>query len=124
MGQKSVLYLSLHQSPLYPGTGHKSQDNCLNFPMPPGSDDTVFLSNLKNACSAIQDFKPHLLGISAGFDTFEEDPLTQLFISLSAYQSAGKTIADLNISTFIVMEGGYSAMLPECVFQFLRGFEV
>jgi len=122
LGNEFVLYISLHQSPFYPGTGYQSQDNCLNYPLPPGSDDALFLLKLKEAVAEIVNFGPRILGISAGFDTFSDDPLTQLFLSTSAYHTMGKTISDLNLPTFMVMEGGYSSQLPECVYQFLQGF--
>ena len=123
LGNPQVLYVSLHQSPLYPGTGLESCDNAINFPLPPGTAETEYLNTLEKACQKIVDFNPSLLGISAGFDTFQEDPLTQLDLEVKTYGKIGKTIAGLKKPFFIVMEGGYSAKLPECVFEFLCGFE-
>jgi acetoin utilization deacetylase AcuC-like enzyme len=123
MGNPSVLYVSLHQSPLYPGTGLQSHANAVNFPLPPYTPEDKYLSVLDEACGHIADFKPGLLGISAGFDTFQEDPLTQLNLDVGTYDKIGKRIADLNKPTFVVMEGGYSARLPECVHAFIQGLE-
>ena len=121
LGHQSVLYVSLHQSPLYPGTGLESRDNVINFPLLPGTSGTQYLDTLEKACEQIRDFKPSLLGISAGFDTFHEDPLTQLNLDISTYGKIGKNIAGLNVPTFIVIEGGYSSQLPECVYEFIQG---
>lgn len=76
LGNPSVLYVSLHQSPLYPGTGLESRKYCINFPLPPGTDESSYLNTLETACQNITDFDPSLLGISAGFDTYLNDPLT------------------------------------------------
>jgi acetoin utilization deacetylase AcuC-like enzyme len=123
LGNGSVLYVSLHQSPLYPGTGMESHKNVLNFPLPPSTAETDYLDILHRACQKIADFDPILLGVSAGFDTYKEDPLTQLNLEVSTYRRMGKIIADLRRPTFIVMEGGYSRDLPECVFELLSGLD-
>jgi acetoin utilization deacetylase AcuC-like enzyme len=119
----SVLYVSLHQSPLYPGTGLQSHDNCNNFPLLPGTEEAKYLEVLHRACEDIKNFLPYLIGISAGFDTHQGDPLTQLNLTVETYQKIGEVIANLNIPTFIVMEGGYSSDLPDCVFSFIQGFD-
>jgi acetoin utilization deacetylase AcuC-like enzyme len=64
-----------------------------------------------------------LIGISAGFDTYRGDPLSQLNLKVDTYRQIGKIISSLNKPIFIIMEGGYSLDLPECVFSFLTGFK-
>lgn len=123
MGNDSVLYVSLHQSPLYPGTGLVSQGNVVNFPLLPGTPESEYLNTLDQACQKITEFNPSILGISAGFDTFEKDPLTQLNLVVETYRKIGNRIAALKIPAFVVMEGGYSYKLPECVYTFLLGFD-
>jgi len=123
-GHSGVLYVSLHQSPLYPGTGLHSRKNCINFPLPPRTREKEYLTALEKGCLEITDFNPSLLGISAGFDTYEDDPLTQLSLKTSTYRKLGQTIAQLSKQTFIVMEGGYSRDLPKCVFEFLEGVNI
>ena len=119
----SVLYVSLHQTPLYPGTGLDSRSNAINFTLPPGTGETTYLEALDNAFAKISEFKPDLLAVSAGFDTFKEDPLTQIDLDIGTYKKIGNRISALNKTTFIVMEGGYSPKLPECVGDFLKGME-
>ena len=123
LGNPGVLYVSLHQSPLYPGTGHESRQNSLNFPLFPGTGESGYLDTLEEACGKIADFHPTLLGVSAGFDTFQEDPLAQFDLRVTTYRKIENTIAGLGKPTFAVMEGGYSPKLPECVFEFLQGLE-
>jgi len=119
----SVLYVSLHQSPLYPGTGLESGENVLNYPLPPGTGEPEYLKTLEIACEKIEEFKPDVLGISAGFDTFEEDPLTQMMLKVETYNQIGKLISRIERPTFIVLEGGYSTRLPQCVDSFINGLK-
>ncbi len=123
LNHSSIIYASLHQSPLYPGTGLQSRGNCYNFPLFPGTEETGYLETLQNACEIIRQFSPALIGVSAGFDTCRNDPLTQLNLDIESYQKIGEMISGLKIPTFIVIEGGYSSDLPECIFSFLVGFE-
>src|SRR3989338_5379090 len=46
LGKKDFLYLSLHQSPLYPGTGLTSRENCINYPLPANTSPEKYLSVL------------------------------------------------------------------------------
>jgi acetoin utilization deacetylase AcuC-like enzyme len=121
-GNPSVLYVSLHQSPLYPGTGLQSHGNCYNFPLSAGTEEAEYLETLQKACEIIQQFSPEWIGISAGFDTCRNDPLTQLNLDADTYQKIGEMIFSLKSPTFIIMEGGYNPDLPECVFSFIKGF--
>lgn len=123
LGNPNVLYVSLHQSPLYPGTGLQSRENCINLPLPSGTEESTYLKTLETACQEIMDFNPSLLGVSAGFDTYRNDPLTQFGLDISSYTKIGKLIKELAIPTFMVMEGGYSKDLPQCVHAFIQGLD-
>ncbi|MBN1893428.1 histone deacetylase [bacterium] len=116
-----VLFVSLHQVPLYPGTGLQSKGNCLNVPVRPGTAGAEYLGILKDACAKISGFKPELLAVSAGFDTYAMDPLAELELDLPDYEEIGGLIANLHIPLFCVLEGGYSRDLAECVLRFIRG---
>ena len=117
----SVLYISLHQSPLYPGTGLNSTDNCINYPLPPGTDEVQYLETLDSACEKIKKFNPGLIGISAGFDTFSGDPISNFGLHVESYFKIAKKIKEFKKPTFHIMEGGYSTDLPQCVYEYLRG---
>lgn len=123
LGNSRVLYISLHQSPFYPGTGLRSEFNVLNFPLPAGTGEDIYLEKLDTALTKIKQFKPDLLGISAGFDTYKHGPLTQFGLDLDSYTKIGKKIIALNIPMFSVLEGGYSQDLPQCIDNFLQGLE-
>src|SRR5579859_4857702 len=81
-GDKRVLFTSLHQSPYYPETGIMSGSNCFNYPLPPGTGPEKFLATLDEAIDHIHDFKPGLLSVSAGFDSYKNDPLPDTDIRL------------------------------------------
>ncbi len=121
LGNGKVLYVSLHQSPLYPGTGLASDRNCLNFPLPGGTDELRYMTAFGKAINEIKNFEPDLIAVSAGFDTYKHDPLAGLRLDMSTYEKIGQSITQLNKPTFAVLEGGYSPDLPECIYQFLSG---
>ncbi len=118
----SVLFLSLHQNPatLYPGTGFvhelgsgEGEGYTVNVPMPPGSGDTEYASVMDEIFVPLtEQFKPDLFAVSAGFDAYSDDPLTQLQLSTSAYgwltrfvvERAGKLCKGRVV---FVLEGGY-----------------
>jgi acetoin utilization deacetylase AcuC-like enzyme len=122
-GNPDVLFVSLHQSPCYPGTGLASRDNCLNYPLPPGTAEKEYLETLESACGRIKAFDPVLVGISAGFDTHKNDPLTRFGLETATYGQISKSILGLGKPVFALLEGGYGKELPECVLNFIKGME-
>ena len=122
-GRKDLLYLSLHQSPLYPGTGLQSKDNRLNYPLSASTTPDEFLSALQDGLKKVEQFGPDLLAVSAGFDSYRLDPITNLTLELETYKEVGRMLAAMNKPAFSVLEGGYSRDLPECIYQYLQGLE-
>jgi acetoin utilization deacetylase AcuC-like enzyme len=123
IGNENLLYLSLHQSPLFPGTGLKSRANCINYPLTASTTPEEFLSVFKEGLEKVEEFSPELLAVSAGFDSYKLDPITNLSLELDTYREIGSELAGLKKPAFAVLEGGYSRDLPECVFQFISGLE-
>lgn len=109
---------SSHQSPLYPGTGAKSETgvahNIVNVPLPPGCDSKLFRERIQaEMLPAVRDFKPELIIISAGFDAHQSDPLAGMNLQDDDYSWITKEvmkIADDVCGGRIVsiLEGGYS----------------
>jgi acetoin utilization deacetylase AcuC-like enzyme len=121
IGEKELLYVSLHQVPLYPGSGLKSVDNCLNYSLEPGCTEKDYLAVLESALSQIRNFSPQILGVSAGFDTYQDDPLTNIGLNMDSYREIANLISKLKLPTFSVLEGGYSPQLKVCLYEFLQG---
>lgn len=75
----SVLFVSLHQWPFYPGTGGPDDqgDTVVNIPLPAGTGDKAYLAAFERAERAIEAFEPELLLVSAGFDAHAADQLAE-----------------------------------------------
>jgi acetoin utilization deacetylase AcuC-like enzyme len=79
-----------------------------NFPLPKETGDEGYLSALDEALKLIRGFAPNYLGVSAGMDTFDGDPLGTFKVTRAGFAEVGKRIAALRLPTAIIMEGGYA----------------
>jgi acetoin utilization deacetylase AcuC-like enzyme len=115
-----AFYFSVHQSPLYPGTGSREETGTaagegttLNCPLPPGSGDDPFLATLREELvSAAEAFRPEFVLLSAGFDAHRDDPLASLEVSTDAYRAATEIASGIAAQfaggrLVSVLEGGY-----------------
>jgi len=123
LDNEKVLFISLHQSPAFPGTGLKSEKNCINYLLAPGTGEKEYLEKLNDAIAHIRKFSPELIAVSAGFDTYKKDPLLNLQLEIESYKKIGNMISSLNVNVFAVLEGGYSDDLPKCIANFLAGLD-
>ncbi|MBI4348741.1 MAG: histone deacetylase [Elusimicrobia bacterium] len=121
-GKENVSFVSLHQAPLYPGTGLQTRGNCRNVPLEPGTGEARYLKALEQAIEGTLSFKPELLAVSAGFDTYKECPLAQLRLEKGTYKRLGRLLAETKLKRFAVLEGGYADDLPLLIENFLDGF--
>lgn len=112
----NVMYLSSHQEPLYPGTGHIEETgvgNILNMPLAAGDGSAAFRKVWKTlGLPAIHSFAPDLILISAGFDAHERDPLAQLEVQDADYNWITREIGELATDSahgrvVSILEGGY-----------------
>ncbi|MDF2753085.1 MAG: histone deacetylase family protein [Gaiellaceae bacterium] len=122
----TVLFVSMHQWPFYPGTGGpEDQDETLvNVPLPAGStDEDYFRAWDERVEPAVRAFEPDLVLVSAGFDAHEEDPIAQMFVTEAGFRELARRSAGLAPRTAAVLEGGYNvATLPALVRAALDGF--
>ena len=110
-----VLYASIHQHPLYPGTGALGErgtgdgtGSTINVPLPPGATGDVARAALDEVIiAAVEAFDPAWLLISAGFDGHRADPLTSLCYSASDIGDLVRRLLPLAPHTVAVLEGGY-----------------
>jgi acetoin utilization deacetylase AcuC-like enzyme len=119
-GSSDVLYSSIHQSPLYPGTGAvtdrgsgEGEGYTVNLPVPPGSGADEFLALAQHVVAPIaREWRPGLLCISAGYDAHRDDPLANCEVDDAGYRDMAATIrelgAELGAPVLICLEGGYS----------------
>jgi acetoin utilization deacetylase AcuC-like enzyme len=123
LGDKNVVYVSLHRYPHYPGTGYTSEKNCLNYPLPANCGDELYIKTLNEALTRIDAEKFEIVAVSAGFDAHAGD-LASLGLTEKCYREIGKIIAALKKPTFFVLEGGYSGEnIGKDIDQLLKSFE-
>jgi acetoin utilization deacetylase AcuC-like enzyme len=122
----SVLFVSLHQWPFYPGSGGPTEqrETTVNVPLSAGSgDEDYFLAFDEVVVPAVERFRPDLLLVSAGFDAHEEDPLAQMRVTADGFRELSRRCATLAPRVAAVLEGGYNiATLPRLVEAALAGF--
>jgi acetoin utilization deacetylase AcuC-like enzyme len=123
-----VLFCSIHQSPLYPGTGPASdigsgagEGYTVNMPVPAGSGDAVFLSHMEHVVRPLAlAYEPDLLLVSAGYDAHAEDPLASCVVTDEGFSGMAAVLravaVELGVPLGIVLEGGYElGALSRCV---------
>lgn len=122
LGRPGWQFVSIHQSPLFPGTGLESTGNCRNHPLPEGTNEREYLATLKKALAQVYAFRPDILAVSAGFDTYKACPIAGFRLEIDSYRKIGEAIRELGVPRFAVLEGGYADALPQCIEAFLKGF--
>jgi acetoin utilization deacetylase AcuC-like enzyme len=123
-----VLFVSIHQLPLWPGSGHASElggararGHTVNLPVPPRSGDDVFISLVRDvALPLARSYRPQLLLVSAGYDAHADDPLADCMISDAGFVAMTALVrdlgAELEVPVGCVLEGGYDVdALARCV---------
>jgi acetoin utilization deacetylase AcuC-like enzyme len=120
---KKVNYVSLHQSPNYPGTGSFTEGNCINFALPHDFGGKRYLETLDKALGMVDLGRFEAVAVSAGFDTHIGD-LATLGLVEQDYFEIGKRVARLKKPAFFVLEGGYvGEKVGLDIDSFLRGYE-
>jgi acetoin utilization deacetylase AcuC-like enzyme len=125
VGDPTIFFASLHQWPLYPGTGGPDEQGktLVNIPLPAGTGDVAYLEAFEKVELAVQRFEPELLLVSAGFDAHAEDPLADLELSAEAFEELARRCRLLAPRIAVVLEGGYNLRtLPDLVAAALAGF--
>lgn len=118
---ESVFFFSIHQSPLYPGTGSKyeqgsgkARGTTLNVPVPHDTGDDEYIRVFEDVLiPALQDFSPEFILISAGFDAHHLDPLANIYITAAGFGTltdlvlgVAEEVASGNVVS--ALEGGYN----------------
>ena len=127
----NVLYVSTHQYPFYPGTGHQDEkglfNNILNIPLDVNTNNEVFFNSFDKVISKLKNFKPEFILLSSGFDAHTNDPLAQINLSSKDFYEITKRI--LMVANEIcdgkvvsILEGGYNLnALKESAYFHVKG---
>jgi acetoin utilization deacetylase AcuC-like enzyme len=114
-----VLFASIHQWPLYPGTGPASfagtgpgEGFTVNMPVPGGSGDAVYASLAAHVVAPlIREWEPQLVLVSAGFDAHRDDPLATCEVTEAGFALmtalVRRAAKDVGAPVGLVLEGGY-----------------
>lgn len=118
---ETVFFFSIHQSPLYPGTGSKNDKGggkaygtTLNVPVPPSSGDNDYITIFQDILiPALRDYAPEIILVSAGFDADFLDPLGNINITAEGFGIFTELIMEIAEETasgriVSALEGGYS----------------
>jgi acetoin utilization deacetylase AcuC-like enzyme len=117
---RQVLFVSIHQSPLFPFTGHASDVGegegagfTVNLPVPAGAGDQVWVSLVEHVVVPLAyAFEPQLVLISAGYDAHRDDPLADCAVTTEGFAAMTRAIAcacaHLAAPIGAVLEGGYA----------------
>ena len=131
---ETVLYGSIHQHPLFPGTGLESETgvgNIFNAPIDSGTTSEAFLKTFKEKILVNVDlFEPEVIIISAGFDAHQRDPLATINLNSEDYFSMTQDIAEIanrhskgRVISFL--EGGYDLVaLSESIQAHFKGLSL
>jgi acetoin utilization deacetylase AcuC-like enzyme len=125
----TVLYVSTHQYPYYPGTGAADETGAgagqgftLNIPLDAGATDAVYRTAYETlVVPALREFGPEVLLVSAGFDAHERDPLGGMRLTTRGYRHVVQTLVSAASECChgriaLVTEGGYHLeALRECL---------
>ena len=128
--RSDVLYISTHQSPLYPGTGALNETGAgqgegytANFPLPPGTGDQGFQAVMGELILPLLDrYRPEMLLLSVGFDSHWCDPLGHLMLTAAGFGGlvaslAGWARQHCSGKIALFLEGGYDLMAGEACMQ-------
>jgi acetoin utilization deacetylase AcuC-like enzyme len=122
----SVLFISLHQWPFYPGSGgpDDQSETTVNVPMSAGSGDDEYVRAFEHTVEpAVARFGPELVLVSAGFDAHVEDPLADMRVTADGFRELARRCAAMAPRTGAILEGGYELeTLPTLVDAALDGF--
>ncbi|MGQ7247883.1 histone deacetylase family protein [Halomonas sp. V046] len=129
-----VLTISLHGDPMDefpyflgyanetgrgPGEGYN-----INYPLPSGTDYAAWSRHLDDAMVKVRDYRPDLVIIALGVDTFENDPISSFTLQSNDYLDIGKRLQSMALPTLLLMEGGYAVEeIGVNTINILQGFD-
>lgn len=122
-GQSSVLFASVHQYPGYPGTGTQDHGPQIrNWPVAPHTPRPEHRAALRASLDAVVAFAPDVILVSAGFDAYARDPITQMTLERDDFALLGRWLRETGRPAAALLEGGYSDDLPLLIDAFLSGW--
>lgn len=120
----AFFFASVHQFPGYPGTGtHDLGPSTRNWPIAPHTPRPEHLAALRASLDAVLAFAPDLILVSAGFDAYARDPITEMTLEGDDFATLGRWLGETGLPAAALLEGGYSDDLPLLIDAFLSAWE-
>ena len=120
--REGMFFVSVHQFPAYPGTGARSSNNVRNHPVAPMTTPAEHMRVLAESWQEVLDARPGLVLVSAGFDAYAGDPITQMTLREQDFAELGRWLHAAPAPVAAILEGGYSDDLPVLVEGFLNAW--
>jgi len=120
--REGILFVDVHQDKTYPGTGAVSSGNCRNYCIAPHAPREEHMASLRRAWNEVLTFRPDLVLVSAGFDAYARDPITETSLEAEDFAELGRWLAAAQLPIAGILEGGYSSDLPILVDSFLTAW--
>ena len=125
-GDDSILFVSLHQWPFYPGTGgpgSSDETSSTSRSRPARATRPTPTRSTTSSSRPCESFEPGLLIVSAGFDAHVDDPLAEMVVTADGFREMAARCTQLAPQVAAVLEGGYNLeTLPGLVEAALDGF--
>ncbi len=122
-GVEGTLFVSIHQLPGWPGSGARSFENVRNYPVEPNAPTEIHMEALRRSWADVLTFSPNLVLVSAGFDAYLGDPITQMSLREESFATLGEWLRTSGLPAAALLEGGYSRELPKLIDVFLSAWE-
>jgi len=122
LGDDRIRFASIHQHPCFPETGTESRGNVLNWPVPPWTGPKRHSFMVREALESLAEFDPSIVLVSAGFDAYVGDPLTEMSLGRDDFAAFGRWLRETGLPAAPILEGGYSDDLPVLIEAFLTAW--
>jgi acetoin utilization deacetylase AcuC-like enzyme len=121
--QPDIFFASVHQYPGYPGTGTQDHGpHVRNWPVAPHTPRPAHMAALRASLDAVVAFAPDLILVSAGFDAYARDPITEMTLEREDFATLGAWLRAAGRPAAALLEGGYSDDLPLLIDAFLTAW--
>lgn len=123
-GRDRLFFASVHQYPGYPGSGTQDHGpHIRNWPVAPHTPRVDHMAALRASLDAVVSFAPDLILVSAGFDAYARDPITEMTLEGQDFATLGRWLRETGRPAAAILEGGYSGDLPLLIEAFLAAWE-